>query len=555
MICNVAVTFMATDEGRTADGSDADWEVAEARAGVFRRLLAMSDARERSRMAALAMKELAIGRATFYRLLARFRAAEVTSAVLPEHSGRKVGSRFLDAPREAIIAREISRFYLKPERPRLSQLVEQVQARCHEKNLPTPDWRTVRARVRQVDAELVAGRRQDRVTMAATQAVPGELATSRPLEVVQIDHTKVDVVVAEAASRMGAVRPWLTLAIDVHTRMVVGFYLALHEPSAVSVGVCLLNAIFPKSEFLEAHGLDFPWPAMGLPASILVDNGSDFRSRAFARGCREYGIRLSWRPPGAPHYGGHIERLIGTQMNAVHVLPGSTGSSVADRPASDPRARAAMTMRELERWLLLEILGKYHQRVHAALHRPPIAVWREMMGSVPARLPGDRLHFWVSFLPEMARLLRRDGIHLFGIRYWTPVLAQDVGRVRGKLAVRYDPRDLSRVFVRRPNGHFVEARYRELSNPAITLWERNAAIATLNEKGRREVNERMIFSTVLEQRAIEDQALRVSARARRNTDRRPSSSERAAAGVRLRGIDTSRPARDDAGKGSVWDEP
>jgi putative transposase len=121
--------------------------------------------------------------------------------------------------------------------------------------------------------------------------------------------------------------------------------------------------------------------------------------------------------------------------------------------------------------------------------------------------------------------------------------------------VRYDPRDLSRVFVRRPNGHFVEARYRELSNPAITLWERNAAIATLNEKGRREVNERMIFSTVLEQRAIEDQALRVSARARRNTDRRPSSSERAAADVRLRGIDTSRPARDDAGKGSVWDEP
>ena len=88
--------------------------------------------------------------------------------------------------------------------------------------------------------------------MAATRAVPGELATSHPLEVVQIDHTKVDVIVTEATSRMGAVRPWLTLAIDVHTRMVVGFYLALHEPSAVSVGVCLLNtAVFPKPEFLE----------------------------------------------------------------------------------------------------------------------------------------------------------------------------------------------------------------------------------------------------------------------------------------------------------------
>ena len=546
---------MAHDEDQMADGSDADWQVAEARADVFRRLLASNNLRERSHMTALAMKELGISRSTFYRLFARFRAAQITSAVLPEQAGRKEGSRFLDAPREVIIAREISQFYLRPERPRLSQLVERVHARCHENKLPSPDWRTIRARVRQVDAELLARRRQDRAAMAATHPVPGGLATSHPLEVVQIDHTKVDVIVAEATSRMGAVRPWLTLAIDVHTRMVVGFYLALHEPSAVSVGLCLLNAVFPKPEFLEARGLDLPWPTMGLPVSIFVDNGSDFRSRAFVRGCREHGIRLSWRPPGAPHYGGHIERLIGTQMNAVHVLPGSTGSSVVDRPARDPRAGAALTMRELERWLLLEILGKYHQKVHATLHRPPIAVWREMMGTIPARLPGDRLHFWTSFLPETARLLRRDGIHLFGIRYWTSALAQDVGRVHGKLCVRYDPRDLSRVFIRRSNGHFVEARYRELSNPAISLWERNAAIASLNEKGRREVDERMIFSTVLEQRAIEDQALRISARARRNTDRRPTSSERAAADTRLSGIDTSRPARGEAEKGSVWDEP
>jgi putative transposase len=237
-------------------------------------------------MATLALKDLAISRATFYRLLARFRAAEMTSALLPDQVGRKNGSHYLDAPREAIIAREISHFYLKPERPRLSQLVERIHAQCHQRDLPPPDWRTIRARVRQVDAGLVARRRHDQVGIAATQAVPGELVTSRPLEVIQIDHTKVDVIVAEATSRMGSTRPWLTLAIDVHTRMVVGAYLALHEPSAVSVGVCLLNAVFPKTAFLEARALDLPWPTMGLPSSILVDNGSDFRSRAVQRQSR-----------------------------------------------------------------------------------------------------------------------------------------------------------------------------------------------------------------------------------------------------------------------------
>jgi putative transposase len=246
--------------------------------------------------------------------------------------------------------------------------------------------------------------------------------------------------------------------------MVVGAYLSLDEPSVVSVGVCLLNSVFEKSAFLASRELDLAWPAMGLPTTIHVDNGPDFRSRAFVRGCQEHGIHVVWRPPGTPRYGGHIERLMGTQMGAVHVLAGSTGSSVADRPGRDAQSGAALTMHELERWLLLEILGKYHQKVHSALHRSPIAVWRELMGSIPLRLPPDRLHFWVTFLPEKPRLLRRDGIHLFGIRYWAPALSQDVGRSAHKLAVRFDPRDLSHVFVRRPNGHFVEVA------AATTAW-------------------------------------------------------------------------------------
>jgi transposase InsO family protein len=52
----------------------------------------------------------------------------------------------------------------------------------------------------------------------------------------------------------------------------------------------------------------------GLPEALHADNGADFRSRAFAWACREEGIKLIWRPVGAPHYGGHIERLIGTVM-------------------------------------------------------------------------------------------------------------------------------------------------------------------------------------------------------------------------------------------------
>jgi putative transposase len=37
-------------------------------------------------------------------------------------------------------------------------------------------------------------------------------------------------------------------------------------------------------------------------------------------------------------------------------------------------------------------------------------------------LPGDIEQFTVSFLPFEMRKLRRDGLHLFNIRYWDPVL-------------------------------------------------------------------------------------------------------------------------------------
>ena len=165
----------------------------------------------------------------------------------------------------------------------------------------------------------------------------------------------MDVFVVDAETRLGMTRPWLTLAIDVHTRMVVGLHLSLEAPSVISVGLCLLNAVFDKTAHLETVGIDAVWPAIGLPRAVHVDNGAEFHSKAFSRSCAEHGIHIDWRPPGAPRYGGHIERLIGTQMGAVHVLTGSTGHSVADRQGRDARERATMTMRELERWLLLEI--------------------------------------------------------------------------------------------------------------------------------------------------------------------------------------------------------
>jgi putative transposase len=89
---------------------------------------------------------------------------------------------------------------------------------------------------------------------------------------------------------------------------------------------------------------------------------------------------------------------------------------------------------------------------------------------------------------EKRRRLLKDGIHVDKIRYWSDVLSRDLGR-GGEMLVKYDQRDLSRIFVRRADGHYIEARYRNLAYPAVTLWERRNAKRRLFTQGRRDLNE------------------------------------------------------------------
>lgn len=58
----------------------------------------------------------------------------------------------------------------------------------------------------------------------------------------------------------------------------------------------------------------------GKPLLLYIDNGAEFKSEALRRGCEQHGISLDYRPIGKTHYGGIIERVIGTLMQKIHAL-------------------------------------------------------------------------------------------------------------------------------------------------------------------------------------------------------------------------------------------
>jgi putative transposase len=136
------------------------------------------------------------------------------------------------------------------------------------------------------------------------------------------------------------------------------------------------------------------------------------------------------------------------------------------------------------------------------------------------RQPYDVEAFTKDFLPSEERTVRRDGVHLNGLRYWDDVLSVWAGRLDRPLRVAYDPRDLSKVFLRGPDDAWHPLRFANLCRPPITLWELRRAQAALKERGLTLVDEQLIFETIERQRAIVEEASRRTKEALRLLERR-----------------------------------
>ena len=203
--------------------ADKDWEEAEFRA----RVLAELPAQLTQGNVDWAIRQLNVGRSTLFRLVKQFREDGRTSALLPDTRGPKPGMQPLYATRR------------KPTRTRFWR---EVAADCRAQGLAPPSIRRLGRWLEQHDqAKLMARREGKDKAERRYLATPGMLVANDPLDIVQIDHTKADVTVVDPVTRRPLGRPTLTVAIDVNTRMVLGFYLSLEPPSLLAVALCLLH--------------------------------------------------------------------------------------------------------------------------------------------------------------------------------------------------------------------------------------------------------------------------------------------------------------------------
>jgi len=171
-------------------------------------------------------------------------------------------------------------------------------------------------------------------------------------------------------------------------------------------------------------------------------------------------------------------------------------------------------------------VGVYHRDLHRGIGATPLAAWQRGLAGDKDQ-PGrgtttpviDPRRFLIDFLPIERRLVRRQGVFLFSITYWSDVLRTLIGE-REKMIVRYDPRDLSRVHLLTPDGAYYDLSYADLRRPPISLWEHRLALKRLRDEGRTEVDEDAIFGAIERMRGIAAQAISETKTMRRQRERR-----------------------------------
>ncbi|WP_439294608.1 Mu transposase C-terminal domain-containing protein [Lonepinella sp. BR2882] len=479
-------------------------------------------------------KEVGVSERSLYRYIQAYYSLGSIAGLIDRKRGWSKDRSRLTQEQENLVAKVISDFYLHKQRPTIEQTIREVQRIAHIQGIESPSRRTIRQRILRISEEERLRKRGQR-EKARNKFTPKPHSFPNvdfPLSVIQIDHTPVDLIIVDNKHRMPIGRPYLTLAMDIYSRMITGYYLSLDEPSVTSVAMCIARSILPKERLLLDHNIKGEWAVFGYPSKIHVDNGADFRALDLSKSCAAHGIALEFRPVGRPEYGGHIERVIGTFMKEVHGLSGTTFSNTKEKDNYASENEAVMTLDEFESWLINYIVNVYHKRTHSALGVSPVQKWRlgifgdkDHEGCGYPQLPIDEQTLLLDFLPSEKRTIQHNGVTIDGLRYYDVVLnmyindTDDKGKNK-EFLFRRDPRNIGRIWFYDPKlKRYFPIPFADQSLPDMSIWEYKQVRQYLKDKDEKLIHSQQINEALTEMRERVEQSAQRTKKARRQAQR------------------------------------
>ena len=259
-----------------------------------------------------------------------------------------------------------------------------------------------------------------------------------PLQVVQMDHTRLQINCRDEATGKLYGEIWCTAMLCRKTRMILGYVLHIARHDAEVVARCFAMMALPKADFKnwcpEAVNA---WPCYGLPNLLLGDNGKEFISEVFRSLTARLGVSLAIAPSYTPEWKGSVERYFGTMKgNLIKRLRGATPRAGADKvPKPKDKDVTAFTLAELDAIVGRWVVDFYHQEKHDGLGMPPIKAWEELIPNVYRNIPASVDDLMCRAGRAQSRKLRREGVLVDTDYYWS----EDLGTLYEQLGPDADP--------------------------------------------------------------------------------------------------------------------
>ena len=299
------------------------------------------------------------------------------------------------------------------------RLIDAANKNC-DTPLPVPSLRTVQRYIESIpECDLVTAQEGQLQAEMHCQPVGGAPKATKPLEVVEIDHTVLDVIVIDEESGLVIGRPCITVALDRYTRMVVGLHIGFDDPGYRTVMMCLRNIIQPKVSLCKLFpGHKWDWPCHGVPNVIVVDNGPEFHSASFKEACLQLNIGIHYCPTRKPRFKGKVERFFGRlNRQLIHQLPGTTFSNSQQRCDYKSEKAAVVTREGLAFCIFQWVVNSYSITPHRGIGAIPLQRWTEGVLRHPVSMPPCVKDLDVLIADVECRKLTRKGIEIFGLLY------------------------------------------------------------------------------------------------------------------------------------------
>lgn len=437
---------------------------------------------------------------TLYRWLKDYKSSSGDiRSLIPRYQARGNYDYKIDSEIHRLIDEVIAEVYLSPERPSIARIYDVVICRIlHENNyrkslgklpLNIPHRSTMYRLIKNLDPiDKAVSRYGKRTASLIYEPVKSAPQSTRPLERVEIDHTKLPFFVVDTETRIPIGTPSLTSAVDKYSGVIVGYYLSFEPFSYLSVMQCLLHSIQPK-EYLPStfSSVKNSWNIYGIMEILVADNGKEFYSEHFQSACQQLGITIQYTPPRMPWYKSSVERIFGIYNTQLLTgQPGTLFQEFTNHYDYDPIKNAVVSLSALQEMIHIFIVDIHNQSSHPQFKCPRSEVWTKGVAEFPVRLPLNNQDLKVLVGATDKRVITKRGIEFSGLYYNSPELAklrsnyekEDLRRKSGKQQrekanIKYDPTDLSKIYVFDPNDNqfiTVQAVNQEYTK-GLTLWQ------------------------------------------------------------------------------------